>query len=131
MAEKKEKKEYRLTGSRFYATIEGERKCYSKDDLVPLTETQAIAFKDQFEPKDAKEKAAAAAKKAKARAIADKKEADAAPEKRAEDLEAKKKVEADKAEADRLATEKAATEKAAADKLAAEKAAANPQGGAN
>lgn len=118
MAEKTEKKEYRLTGTRFYATIEGEKRCYSKGDLVPLTETQAVAFKDQFEPKDAKEKAAAAAKKAKEKAKVDKAEADKANDRRKQDIEAKKKAEADKATADRLVAEKAA-------------AAAKQAGGAN
>lgn len=112
MTEKTEKVEYRLTGTRFYATIEGEKKCYSKGDLVPLTKTQVVAFKDQFEPKDAKEKALAKAKEAKAKTDKDKAEANKANDRRKQDIEDKKKAEANKA----------AAEKAEADK----KAAANP-----
>ena len=108
MTKKIEKKEYRLTGPRFYAIIEGEKKCYSKGDLVPLTETQVVAFKDQFEPKDAKEKALAKTKEAKAKTDKDKAEADKANDRRKQDIEDKKKAEADKAAAEKAEADKAA-----------------------
>lgn len=97
MAKKTEKKEYRLTGPRFYVTIESEKKRYVKGDLVPLTKTQAVAFKDQFEPEDAAEKRAKVAKEVKAKADVDEKEAKEAKKRRAKELEerAKSNPEAD------------------------------------
>ncbi len=93
MAEK-EKKEYRLKGTKFYIADDRLRKCYTKGDLVPLTATQYIAFKDQFEDPDAEAKRLKALKAADAKTKADKKEADGATERRKQELEDRQKADA-------------------------------------
>ena len=94
MAEKIEKKEYRLKGLRFYTTKDRNRKCHVKGDLVELTATQYEAFKDQFEDPDAEKKRLKALKVADAKTAANKKEADEANANRAQELEDRKVADA-------------------------------------
>ena len=119
MVEKSKKKEYRLKGVKYTVVIAGEKKHYKKGDLVPLTATQAIAFKDQFEDPDAKKKRLQLQKDADVKTKTDAKEAEDAKKRRTKELE-------DRKEADRKAAQDkiAADKKTVADKVEATKKAA-------
>lgn len=112
-------KEYRLKGAKYTVVIANEKKQYKKGDLVPLTATQAVAFKDQFEDPDAEAKRLQLHKDAVVKQKAAAKESEDVKTRRTKELE-------DRKEADRKAAQDkiAADKKTAADKVEADKKAA-------
>lgn len=103
MAEKTETEEYRLKAKAYSVVVRGNKKLFTKGELVPLTATQYQAFKDQFEPKDAAENALKAQKEADAKAKAEKADSEDAKDARKKELEDRNKAEVDakaKAEVD-------------------------------
>lgn len=84
-----------LLDSSFMRIEAGERKRYTKGDEVELTETQLAAFKDLFEPVDAKDKAAKAVAIERQKHNEEKAEREAIKEKEAR-AKAKAEREADK-----------------------------------
>lgn len=95
-----ELKEYRLTGKGYSKKVEKQTITYKKGELVPLTESQYVAFKDQFEEEDAAEKALKAQKAADEKVKKEKTDSDEAIEARKKELEKRGKEESDASDKD-------------------------------